>query len=102
MIFLVYMAKMYVSQLVAAKVSSQIIVRGRLSAYFWIVTVIAGMMIPAAIFAASLFYPNAIQVTIADLCIIAGCFAMRYVLLTAAVPTPIRLSSALLYPKMKA
>jgi formate-dependent nitrite reductase membrane component NrfD len=100
-IFLVYLVKMYASRLVAAKASSRIIVRGRLSAYFWLATVIAGMMIPAAIFASSPFYPNAIQVTIADLCIIAGCLAMRYVLLTAAVPTPMSFSSALLYPKMK-
>jgi formate-dependent nitrite reductase membrane component NrfD len=101
MIFLVYMVKMYVSQLVAAKGSAQFIVRGRLSAYFWIATVLAGIVVPAAVLAAGLSSPNAIEITIADLCIITGSLAMRYVLLAAAIPTPLRFSSALLYPEMK-
>lgn len=101
--FLVYALTMRVSHLVAAKGSIQLVIRGRLSPYFWIASISVGIIIPAAIFAGSslsAFNPEAASA--AGVCVIAGSLAMRYVLLSAAIPTPIRFSSALLYPKMKA
>lgn len=102
-ILLSHLLKLRMSTQVAARESVNLMVKdGKKAGLFWGAIVAIGIVVPIITLLTISIHPSQVGAIVAAVCIIAGSLAMRYTLLVAAIPTPMRFASAKFYPKMKA